>query len=184
MLILAPVFRDYSAKTSDLNLGSIKILIEKSLNARRKLVSEFYCSKDTCRSCQGSLDQQSVIFPCGLEKPQTGGTLEGVITKYAFLSCVRSKDPRQRELAITTFRDLLSLTDQNDEEEVKSDIQKMIGIQPKQIQSIVTVFFRKNTDIEKGLFSILIDLLLCGLKVRNIINNNNIEFYICLNCRF
>ena len=100
------------------------------------------------------------------------------MTKYAFLTCVRSKDPRQRELAITTFRDLLSFADQNDKEESKSDIQQMISVHPKQIQGIVTAFFRKNTDIEKGLFSILIDLLLCGLKVRNIINNNNIEFYI------
>ena len=163
---MAPVFRDYSAKTSDLNLGSIKILIEKSLNARRKFASEFYCSKSTCRSCQEAVDQQSVIFPCGLEKPQTGGILEGVITKYAFLACVRSKDPRQRELAITTFRDLLSFAERTEEEEVKSDIQKMIGIHPKQIQSIVTAFFHKNTDIEKGLFSILVDLLVCSLKVR------------------
>ena len=89
-----------------------------------------------------------------------------MITKYAFLSCVRSKDPRQRELAITTFRDLLTLADQNDEEEVKSDIPKMISIHPKQIQSFVKAFFRKNTDIEKGLFSILIDVLVCALKVR------------------
>ena len=165
-IILAPVFRDYSAKTSDLNLGSIKILIEKSLNARRKFVSEFFCSKSTCRSCQESVDQQSALFPCGWEKAQTGGTLEGFITKYAFLACVRSKDPRQRELAITTFRDLLTLANINNEEEAKSDIQKMIGIHPKQIQSIVTAFFRKNTDIEKGLFSILVDVLVCALKVR------------------
>ena len=89
-----------------------------------------------------------------------------MITKYAFLTCVRSKDPRQRELAITTFRDLLTLADQNDEEEVKSDIQKMISIHPKQIQSIVTAFFHKNTGIEKGLFSILIEILVCSLKVR------------------
>ena len=163
---MAPVFRDYSAKTSDLNLGSIKILIEKSLNARRKFVSEFYCSKSNCRFCQESGEQLSVLFPCGLEKAQTGGVLEGVITKYAFLTCVRSKDPRQRELAITTFRDLLTFADQNYEEETQSDIQKMIGIQPKQIQSIVTAFFLKNTDIEKGLFSILVDILVSALKVR------------------
>ena len=169
ILILAPVFRDYSAKTSDLNLGSIKILIEKSLNARRKFVSEFFCSESSCRSCQESVDQQSAHFPCGLEKAQTGGLLEGVITKYAFLTCIRSKDPRQRELAITTFRDLLTFADRNDEEG-KSDIQKMIGVHPKQIQSIVTAYFRKNTDIEQGLFSILIDVLVCALKVRMRIN--------------
>ena len=167
MIILAPVFKDYSAKTSDLNLGSIKILIDKSLNARRKFVSEFYCSKSNCRFCQESGEQLSVLFPCGLEKAQTGGIIEGVITKYAFLTCVRSKDPRQRELAITTFRDLLPFADQNyDEEESTSDIQKMIGIHPKQIQSIVTAFFHKNTDIEKGLFSILVDILVSSLKVR------------------
>ena len=166
IVILAPVFRDYSSKTSDLNLGSIKILIEKSLNAQRKFVSEFFCSESTCRSCQESVDQQSVILPCGLEKAQTGGTLEGVMTKYAFLTCVRSKDPRQRELAITTFRDLLSFADQNDKEESKSDIQQMISVHPKQIQGIVTAFFRKNTDIEQGLFSILVDVLVCGLQVR------------------
>ena len=169
IVILTPVFRDYSAKTSDLNLGSIKILIEKSLNARRKFVSEFFCSETTCRSCQQSVDQQSVLFPCGFEKAQTGGTLEGVITKYAFLTCVRSKDPHQRELAITTFRDLLNFAERNDEEEAKSDIQKMISVHPKQIQSIVTAFFRKNTDIEQGLFSILVDVLVCALKVRMII---------------
>ena len=85
------------------------------------------------------------------------------MTKFAFLTCVRSKDPKLRELAITTFRDLLSF-DQS-KEEAKSDIQKMIGIHPQKMKSMISSFFSINTDIEPGLFGLLIDLLVGGLKV-------------------
>ena len=84
------------------------------------------------------------------------------MTKYSFLTCVRSKDPKLRELAITTFRDLLRF-DQS-KEEARSDIQKMIGIHPQKMKSLVSLYFSINTEIEPGLFSLLIDLLVGGLK--------------------
>ena len=91
---------------------------------------------------------------------------EGVITKYAFLTCVRSKHPKLRELAITTFRDLLTY-DPNDEEEGKSDIQKMIGIHPKKMKSILKTFLNssKNTTIQINFYLLLIELLVFALKV-------------------
>ena len=141
-------------------------MVEKSLTARKKFTSEFLCSKSgpACRNCQESGVQQSAVFPCSFEKALKANIFEGVITKFAFITCVRSKDPKLRELAITTFRDLLKF-DKKAEEESGSDIQKMIGIHPQKIKTIVNAFIHHNTEIESGLFALLIDLLVGALKV-------------------
>ena len=153
-------------------------MIEKSLNSRQKLTAEFFCSKSgsDCRDCLLSMDQRSTFLPCSLEKAHTDQSLEGVVSKYAFLTCVRSKNPKQRELAITTFRDLLAY-DQSDQNESRSDIQKMIGIHPEKMKRIISKFFQTNRTIDSNLYLLLTELLVYALKVTLWIKHNEISWF-------
>ena len=103
-------------------------MIEASLKSRKKFVDHFYCKKKYCGDCRESSMRNSTTLPCTM-KPDDE-CFEGVMVKYAFLTCVRSAEPQERESAMTTFRQFINIDDSKE----GSDIMKMIDIDPREMQ--------------------------------------------------
>ena len=130
-------------KQNELDIQAIYSLMEKSKKARQKYTEFFFCKKK-CSVCKKSEDRNSTQRPCLFEDYEF--CFEGVLVKYAFLTCVRSRDPKLREKSMETFRNLTNIDDTVD----GSDIKKMIEMRPNEFMkflldevenmNIVTIF--------------------------------------------
>ena len=114
-----------------LDLASITNILDSSKKAREKIVSFFLC-RGKCAECNDCTNRNSTAIPC-IFKGDNEFYFEGVMVKFAFITCVRSMDPRMRERAMTSFRRLTNIND----EVGGSDIRKMIDISPRELMTFL-----------------------------------------------
>ena len=114
-----------------LDLASITELLDSSKKARDKIASFFFC-RGKCSECNDASHRNSAATPC-IFKGENEFYFEGVMVKFAFITCVRSMDPTLRERAMTSFRRLTSI----DDNVGGSDIRKMIEISPRQLMTFL-----------------------------------------------
>ena len=128
---------------------NLKLLLERSNKARIKFIGNFICKDKACKSCQSCTNQNSPLTPCCFAKWEF--YKEGLFVQYAFLTCVRAKDPKIREIAMTTFRQIANV----DDNEEGSDIKKMIDMKADKWQFILTKLqqFDLVTSMTELLFS-------------------------------
>ena len=96
---------------SELDIKAIYILMSRTKTARKKYMDFF-----------GNYIVNQI-------SPNETVKHHGMMMKFAFLVCVRSKDPVLREQSMTTFRNITNI----DDNAVGSDIKKMIDITPGQL---------------------------------------------------
>ena len=109
-----------------LDITSILNLMERSKKAREKFVAFFLCKKK-CAVCRDAQNLYCTEQPCIIDNFEF--SFEGIMVKFALLTCVRSKDPVLREQAMTTFRKLTNIDDNLE----GSDIKKMIDMPPNRL---------------------------------------------------
>lgn len=114
-----------------LDLASITNLLECSKKARDKIAAFFFC-RGKCSDCNDCSHRNSTATPC-IFKGENEFCFEGVMVKFAFITCVRSLDPGMRERAMTSFRRLVSI----DDNVGGSDIRKMIDISPRELMTFL-----------------------------------------------
>ena len=102
------------------DLEKIIHVLTKTKKSRQKFTDFFLC-KDKCMQCLDAQEKNQTELPCLLRKVSIHQFCSLMI-KYAFLTCVRSKDPTVRERSMTTFRSLVNI----DDSEGGSDIKKMV----------------------------------------------------------
>ena len=122
---------DMMRQQHHLDLASITDLLECSMKARDKIASFFFC-RGKCPECNDCSNKNSTATPCIL-KGDNEFCFEGVMVKFAFITCVRSLDPRMRERAMTSFRRLTRI----DDSVGGSDIRKMIDITPRELMTFL-----------------------------------------------
>ena len=99
---------------SELDIKAIYILMSRSKTARKKYIDFFGKEAD---------------YKVNFISPNETVKHHGLMIKYAFLVCVRSRDSALREQSMTTFRNITNI----DDNAVGSDIKKMIDITPGQL---------------------------------------------------
>ena len=114
-----------------LDLASITALLDSSQKARDKIASFFFC-RGKCSQCNDCSHRNSTETPC-IFKGENEFCFEGVMVKFAFITCVRSLDPKLREQAMTSFRRLVSI----DDNVGGSDIRKLIDITPRELMTFL-----------------------------------------------
>ena len=102
------------------DLEKIIHVLTKTKKSRQKFTDFFVC-KDKCRQCLKAQEKNNTDLPCICHKISVN-QFSALMVKYAFLTCVRSKDPTVRERSMTTFRSLVNI----DDSEGGSDIKKMV----------------------------------------------------------
>ena len=108
-----------------------------SLEAQKKL-DTFLCDKaregkNGCDPCRRTFEPSDLALPCRFHKSniEMQEYQVGFLVRYAVLTGVRSTEPKVREAAITNFRKLSRV----DDNEGSSDIKKMMTMPVKEWQS-------------------------------------------------
>jgi len=140
----------------------LKLLLDRSKKARSKFIDNFICKSTVCQNCRDCNDQNSPLLPCCFAKSGPFSIhREGLFVQYAFLTCVRARDPKIREIAMTTFRHIAQV----DDNEEGSDIKKMIDMKAERWQSLLSNL--KQFDIVSHLTTLLLSALQAGIKLSN-----------------
>ena len=134
-------------------------VIKNSLKARDKISGYFLC-KDKCLACRESTYENSRNLPCMFNyddaDDENDKYFEGIIFKFAFLTCVR--DPGLRDWTVNIFRNLTNIIDESQD---GTEIRRMVEMSPKLYQ----FFLKKASPIDLHLVNILSEVAFGAVQV-------------------